>query len=220
MTHAINIALLCRDHRRAEEWRLQLEGDGRYQVVAVGQWGSEAAALVRHADPDVLVGDLQLSDGPASEMVRSLRQGTGAMGLMVLMVASAPDDPVLLDCLQLGADSYYIDQGPGPTMAARIAEMLNGEAKMSPAIARQVLDHFRAQPSRRLNARTVDEMFNPLTLSPLEHSVLLRIAQGQSVPQIATAERLTMHEVAKCVRGLYRKMTWDLRSSGLALELI
>jgi DNA-binding NarL/FixJ family response regulator len=221
MTYAVNIALLCRDHRRAEEWRRQLEVDGRFQVVAIGQWASESGALIKHADPDVLVSELQLSDGPAAEVVRQQRKGPSGMGLMILLVASAADDPALLECLRLGADSYYIDQGPGPTLSARVLEMLNGEAKMSPAIARQVLDHFSAQrPKPGMASRPVDEILNPLLLSHHERSVLLRLAQGQSVPQIASAERMTMHEVAKCIRGLYRKMTWDLRTDGLKLELI
>jgi DNA-binding NarL/FixJ family response regulator len=220
MTYAINVALLCRDHRRAEEWRRQLETDGKHQVVAIGQWAADAAALIKHADPDVLVSELELADGPAAELVRGLRQGNSGMGLMILMVTPAADDPVLLECLRLGADSYYIE-GPGPTLTSRVAEMLSGEAKMSPAIAKQVLDHFcRPGGQKLVGARPMDEAQNPLLLSQHERSVLLRLAQGQSVPQIATAERLTMHEVAKCVRGLYRKMSWDLRTSGLALELL
>ena len=49
---------------------------------------------------------------------------------------------------------------------------------------------------------------------------LLRLVQGQTVPEISTAEHLTMHQVAKCVRALYRKMAWDLRTSELSLQLV
>jgi DNA-binding NarL/FixJ family response regulator len=91
---------------------------------------------------------------------------------------------------------------------------------MSPTIARQVLDHFEQQDPARTRAKPVDEMLNPLLLSELERAVLMRVAQGQSVPDIASSENRTMHQIAKCIRGLYRKMTWDLRATGLSLERV
>ena len=60
-------------------------------------------------------------------------------------------------------------------------------------------------------------MMNPLTLSGQERSILLRLVQGQSVPDIASAERLHVPHVARTIRGLYRKMEWDLRAGDLQL---
>lgn len=220
MTYAIHFTLLCGDPRRALAWRRQVESGGKHKVKAIGHSAAEAPALIRRSDPDVLVCNLHLSDGPAGELVKRLRQGAGNMGMMILMVTPAADDPTLLECLRHGADSYYVDQGPGPTLASRVEQMLQGESKMSPTIARQVLDHFDQQDPARTRAKPVDEMLNPLLLSELERAVLMRVAQGQSVPDIASSENRTMHQIAKCIRGLYRKMTWDLRATGLSLERV
>jgi DNA-binding NarL/FixJ family response regulator len=220
MTYAIHFTLLCGDPRRALAWRRQIEAGGKHKVKAIGHSAAEAPALIRRSDPDVLVCNLHLADGPATELVRRLRQGATNMGVMILMVTPSADDPILVECLRHGADSYYIDNGPGPTLASRVEQMLQGESKMSPTIAQQVLEHFQRQDADGQRAGPVDEMLNPLLLSDLERSVLLRVAQGQSVPEIASAEKKTMHQVAKCIRGLYRKMAWDLRAIGLSLELL
>lgn len=219
MTYAIRFTLLCGDPRRALAWRREIELGGKHKVKAIGHSAAEAATLIRRSDPDVLVCNLHLVDGPATELVRRLRMGAGNMGMMILLVTTMADDPALLECLRLGADSYFVARGPGPSLASRVEQMLQGESRMSPEIARKVLDHFKQQDPKGRAPRTVDEAQNPLLLSDLERAVLLRLSEGQSVPEVASAEGLTMHKVAKLVRGLYRKMTWDLRANGLSLEL-
>jgi DNA-binding NarL/FixJ family response regulator len=220
MNPSAQIVLLSSDPARAAAWRSQIDAQSRHQVAAVGQSATEAMALVTQIDPDAVVCELKLHDGRAIDLVRALRRGSRNAGTMILIIAPSADHAELLECLRHGADSYYVDNGPGPTLDGRIFEMLQGEAKMSPEIARNVLDHFRREgPSPHGGRRSMEEMLNPLLMSALERVILMRLSQGQSVPEIATAERLSMHQIAKCIRGLYRKMAWDLRAGGLALEL-
>ena len=220
MTAPADILLLCREPERALALRKNIQANGSHRVVDYSPTAAAVASMVVKHDPDVLVTDLQLADGPVLDLVRRLRTGAGHMHMLILMIAPTPDDPALLDCLRNGADSYYIDHGPGPTLATRIDEMLNGESKMSPDIAQKVYDHFRRQGVMGKPARPMDEVLNPLALTRVEVGVLLRLVQGQTVPEISTAEHLTMHQVAKCVRALYRKMAWDLRTSELSLQLV
>lgn len=220
MNPSAQIVLLCSDAPRAAAWRAQIDAQQRHQVAAVGQSATEAMALVSQIDPDAVVCELKLFDGRAIDLVRALRRGSRNAGTMILIIAPSADHPELLECLRHGADSYFVDNGPGPTLDGRIFEMLQGEAKMSPEIARKVLDHFRREgPAANGARRSMEELLNPLLMSALERVILMRLSQGQSVPEIASAERLSMHQIAKCIRGLYRKMAWDLRAGGLALEL-
>jgi DNA-binding NarL/FixJ family response regulator len=220
MTSSEHTVLLCGEAARTAVWRQQIHGAGNHRVTATCSSLRDARALVRDFDVDVIVCDLRFSGATAIQLVRELRAGSGHAGTMILVVTPSASDPELLQCLSSGADSYYVDQGPGPSLDSRINEMIKGESKMSPEIARKVLDHFRRESTPRGSARAVDEMLNPLSLSNVERVVLVRLSQGQSVPEIASAERLSMHQVAKCVRALYRKMSWDLRADGLALELL
>lgn len=213
------LIVMSRDAARAAQWRAEIAAAGRHQVAAVGQSAVEAVTLVTQIDPDAVICDLQLLDGRAIDLVRRLRQGNGSTA-MILIVAPSADNPDLLACLRQGADSYYVDQGPGPTLDSRVHEMLQGEAKMSADIARQVLDHFRRDGPIHQGAGPLDQMLNPLLLSDLERAVLIRLSQGQSVPAVANAERVSVHQIAKCVRTLYRKMAWDLRAGSLSLQLL
>lgn len=211
------LVLLSRDPLRVEQWQIEIEAQGRHQVVSTGRSAAEAMTLAAQIDPDAIISDLQLLDSRAAHFVRRSRQGVGNAGMMILLVAPAANDPDLLECLRYGADSYYVDQGPGPSLDGRIHEMLQGESKMSPEIAREVLNHFMRDGSMKNASRPLDEMMNPLTLSGQERSILLRLVQGQSVPDIASAERLHVPHVARTIRGLYRKMEWDLRAGDLQL---
>ena len=220
MTASSDILLLCREPERALTLKRHIESGGSHRVVDYSPTAAAVAGMVAKHDPDVLVSDLQLTDGPVIELVRRLRTGAGHMHMLILMISPSPKDPVLLDALRNGADSYYIDSGPGPSLSNRIDEMLNGESKMSPDIAQKVYDHFRRQGQIGKPVRPMDEMLNPLALTRVELSVLLRLVQGQNVPDIASAEKLSMPQVAKCVRALYRKMAWDLRTSELTLQMV
>jgi DNA-binding NarL/FixJ family response regulator len=211
------LLLICRDAARTEQWRAQIAAGGRHDIVAVGRSAVEAATLVTQMDPDAIVCELQLLDGRAIDLVRGLRRGTGFPGLMILIIAPSADNPDLRECLRHGADSYFVDQGPGPSLDSRIHEMLQGESKMSPEIARDVLDHFRRSGPLNQGVRPVDEMLNPLLLTSQDRSILVRLSQGQSVPDIASAEKLRIPQVARCIRALYRKMEWDLRAGSLQL---
>jgi DNA-binding NarL/FixJ family response regulator len=216
-TNLPQLLLMSRDLDRAEMLRTQITDEGRHHVAAVGRSAVEAATMVSQLDLDAIVCELQLLDGRALDLVRTLRRGTGYPGLMILIIAPSADDPELRECLRRGADSYYVDRGPGPSLDSRIHEMLQGESKMSPEIARDVLDHFRRNAPKDNGLRVVDEMLNPLLLTAQDRSILIRLSQGQSVPDIATAEQLRIPQVARCIRALYRKMEWDLRAGSLEL---
>jgi DNA-binding NarL/FixJ family response regulator len=220
MSSTAEIVLLCRDPHRAVHWREQLDNQGRHHVSAIRRTCAEGAAVVDKIDPDVVVCETELLDGPAPGLIRHVKRGAAHAGTRILIIAASADDPVLQESLRCGADSYFVDNGPGPSLSSRVEEMLKGESKMSPEIARQVLDHFMRQGPARLGQRTVHDLLDPLIISDLERGVLLRLTQGQSVPDIASAERLSIHQVAKCIRGLYRKMAWDLRAGDLKLELV
>jgi DNA-binding NarL/FixJ family response regulator len=220
MTQEPQILLLCRDTARGELWRAEIAAEGRHQIAAVASSAVEGATLMSQIDPDAVVCELQLLDGRAIDIVRRLRKGTGNAGTMILIIAPSADHPDLLECLRQGADSYYVDRGPGPSLDSRIHEMLQGEAKMSPEIARQVLDHFRRDGSIKAGIRPMEQMINPLLVSDVERAVLIRLSQGQSVPDISSAEKLSIPQVARCIRTLYRKMAWDLRAGDLKLELL
>jgi DNA-binding NarL/FixJ family response regulator len=220
MTASPNSILLVGPPERVSNWRATLETTGRHGVVGAAASVREALALGKQLDPEVLITDLQLADATAIDLVRHLRRGSAGGGAFILIVAPAADEPRLLQCLSAGADSYYVDTGPGPTLASRVDEMLKGEAKMSPEIALKVLAHFRGSARPWHGVRAVDDIQNPLDLTRVERLVLVRLSHGDSVPEIARVEKLSIHEVAKCIRALYRKMSWDLKAEGLALQLI
>lgn len=204
-----DILILCHERQRAGAWRQHLDKDGRHRVLAVGSSAAEALTLIGRHDPDVLLCALQLSDGPTLHLVRRLRASGAHAHRMILLISPSADDPELLEAMRSGADSYYVTHGPGPALARRVDQMLQGESKMSALMARRVLEHFD-RPGAGAGA-------DPLGLTPQERALLLRVAQGQTVPEVASAERLSMHQVAKSLRSVHRKMTWDLRTAGLAL---
>jgi DNA-binding NarL/FixJ family response regulator len=153
-------------------------------------------------------------------MIRVLRMGRSYLDTQVLVVARGEGDPLLLDALREGADSFYDpgDRAAEP-LAAHARDTLDGNADIAPWIARHLLDHFE----RRFHAQSmqqlrVEDMSSPLALTPDERVLLRQLAMGLRLSDVARYEKVPPRALSARVREIYRKMQWDLRAGDLTLQ--
>lgn len=201
-------------------WRDELLATGQWDVMEPVHSFAQARVLLHRHNPDLLISELRLLDGTVLDMIRVLRLGLGYLKAQILVVARGEGDPLLLDALQEGADSFY---DPGDTkaepLAAHARDTLAGSADIAPWIARRLLDHFdsRRGPAS-LAASALDELTDPLALTAEERRLLRQLAIGQRVADIAKYEGQRPRELSARVRAIYRKMQWDLRAGNLTLQ--
>jgi DNA-binding NarL/FixJ family response regulator len=216
-----SILLAWRDGPRAADWLCQLQGMAEWQVHGPAASVADTRhGLVRHR-PVLLVLDLRLRDGGAIDLIRVIRSGAhGAPGLaraQVLALAEDDSDPLLLDALQAGADNFFVraDTRRG-ALAAHVRDTLAGGADIAPWIARRLLEHFGGtrQQVRRV---PVEELADPLSLTPDEHRLLRQLSRGAPLREVAQFEGVRPHDLTSRVRAIYRKMQWALRAGDLRL---
>ena len=91
--------------------------------------------------------------------------------------------------------------------------MSQGEPPLSPAIARRVMAHFASRSSQRERPRNVPHV----VLTDRENEVLLRVAKGYTLPEIAVQLNLSRHTISDYVKQIYRKLNVSSRAEA-ALE--
>jgi len=208
---------------RNQVWRDELQQAGWLVLEPVRSFAGARLQLHRH-DPDLLIAELRLPDGTVLDMVRTLRLGLGRGGhakhaQILVLTQGGPGDPLLLDALHDGADSFLDLTDPqAAPLATRAAETLAGEADIAPWIARHLLDHFEQYRPAPFGTAAVDEMISPLALSFDERLLLRQLAMGLRLADVARLEKLPTRTLAARVRAIYRKMQWDLRAGNLTLQ--
>ena len=157
-----------REIRSMMQASLAVEGFDVQTAVSV----SEAAALLRHALPDVMVLDLGLPDGDGADLVRELRQ---RHNLPVLVVSARHQESEKIKLLDAGADDYLTKPFSVAEQLARIrlAMRHRGTALEAAATFHQAGDLRVDLADRRVEVRGA-----PVHLTPTEFKLLARLVRS------------------------------------------
>ena len=155
---------------------------------------SKARAELPQCQPDVLLSDLGLPDGDATELIRELNAQQGGWHPHILVFSVFGDESRVIHAIEAGADGYFLKGCPDRELVQAVQRAAHGESPISPAIARYLLKRFDgAMP-------TADQ------LSGAEHAVLKLVAQGYVPEEVGERLMMTAHAVATHVRGIYAKL--------------
>jgi len=209
------IVLVVREPAQALAWRNVLAA-GCHEVVAVTNAARSARALLTQHQPQLVLCELRLIDGTALAMIQWL----AALPQRPLIVAIAQDggDPLMVEALRAGADNLCERSAHADTLLTVVDQTLRGETALSTPLAHALLDHFeRSRLSH--HARSIGDEQSPLQLEPAQRDLLMRLAAGYRLDQVAAACRLSAAEVGRRLRAIVRKLQWDVRAGALTLKL-
>lgn len=219
-TPVSQVVLVTRDPQQAMQWRAHLTAGGQHEVVAITNSARSARALLAQHHPRLVVCDLRLLDGTAMAMVQSLASEPDSQRPCIVVVAPTDSDPLLLEALRSGADNYHVPATNGQSLADCVRRTLHGESLITAPVGRALLDHFDRHARQRGEWTPIDEVQSPLRLSPPERDLLVRIAAGTDMQQLAEQRGVRASALGILARGIYRKMLWDLRAGSLSLQLV
>ncbi len=182
-------------------------------MVLAAQVGSVASAreAIQRGNFDVALVDLGLPDGNGIELIREIARTRPETDVMVVTVFG--DEAHVLASIEAGATGYLLKRSLNDTLGATVRELRAGGSPISPVIARQLLHRFKrgtpelSQPA----AAVVDDS----GLSEREREVLLFIAKGFTVGEIANMLHLSAHTVATHVKHIYRKLAVHSRTEAV-----
>jgi len=210
------IVLVVREPAQALAWRSVLAA-GTHEVVAVTNAARSARGLLSQHQPHLVLCELRLIDGTALAMVQWL--ATLPQRPLIVAVAQDENDALLMEALRAGADNPCIASAGAESLLDTVNQTLRGETALSTPMAHALLDHFERMRVPRAHALSVGDEQSPLQLEPSQRELLLRLAAGYRLEQVAAACRVSAGELGRRLRAIVRKLQWDVRAGSLTLKL-
>lgn len=198
---------------RASEPALQrskaaLFGCEGWELAGVSQRCAEAIERLPLLQPDLLLADQRLADGPLIRLLVQLAERR--QRLPVLIWCSLPDDPRLFDSLLLGVRGFLPEPGDRRPLAALLQATLEERHELNPSLARELLRRLntpRLAPQtacERAMAANANGAGLLRVLSIAQQALLSLLAHGWLPREIAGAWALEVAEVERRVGQLLR----------------
>lgn len=148
-------------------------------VVAEGDDGDAAAALIAAHRPDVVLMDMRMPRLSGARAIEALRaQGDTTP---VIILTTFDDHAQVLAAVRAGAEGYLLKDTSLDDLIAAIESVARGETMIQPAITQSLLKGLRGQQHE------FDASELPEPLSPREKEVVRLMAGGYSNKEIAGA---------------------------------
>ena len=192
-------------------------------VVGQAADGIDAVAQALEQAPDVVVMDLQM---PRASGVVATREITAKLpSTRVVVLTTYDDDELVFEAIRAGAQAYLLKDASEAEVLDTIRCVHRGESRLSPTIARKVMEQFRVlatRPSETSNRTSLDG--TPLATGPVslqasqvscrsegplndkETRILDLLAQGKSNKQIAAAVYLAEGTVKNYLSRIMEKL--------------
>ncbi len=173
-------------------------------VDVVGEAGDvdEAVAAITATAPDVVLLDVHLPGGGATEVMRRMVGKLGRTSVLALSVSDAAEDVIAV--IRSGARGYVTKTITGPELVAAIKRVGDGDAVFSPRLAGFVLDAFARSDTNRVAVSDVDEDLD--RLSEREREVMRLIARGYAYKEVARELVISIKTVETHVSSVLRKL--------------
>ena len=167
--------------------RMILGADSSIEVVGEAADGADAVAAVASTQPHVVLMDIRMPqmDGiTATAALRAL-----ARPPQVIVLTTFGLDSYVLDALRAGASGFLLKDTPPREIVAAVHSVAGGEATLSPAVTRTLIERFTDGGADNRRAQALARL-EPL--SEREREVAVEVGRGQSNAEVAT--RLYMSE--------------------------
>ena len=207
MTKKIRV-MLVDDHEVVRQGlRALLETAGDMTVVAEAGGVAEAVDRATTTMPDVVVMDVQLTDGSGIEATREIRAKRA--DTRVIMLTSFADDEALFASIMAGAAGYVLKQVRGGDLVQSIRTVAAGGSLLDPAVTGAVLERLRK--GKHLFK---DEKLS--RLSGQEERILGLVADGHTNKEIAEQLSLAEKTVKNYVSSILTKLEVSRRAEAAA----
>lgn len=180
-----------------------LEDEQDMTIVGEASDGREAVRLAGQLKPDVVLMDIAMPLLNGLEATRQIKREHPEVNVLVLTMYD--HEEYFRQMLEVGASGYIIKRAAATELVSAIRAVYNGEAVLSPAITRLLLEDY-------LSHEAHSDRDDPNALSSREREVLQLIAEGKTSREIADILHLSVKTVQSHRTSLMQKL--DLHDRG------
>ncbi len=166
---------------------------------------ADASRAIHNEAVEVALVDLNLPDGFGIDLVALARRIRPAMRTVVTTVYD--DDAHIFPALRAGARGYLLKDGRQEDLARQLQSLMHDELPLSPAIVRSVLKYF--------SQSSFAEPLPHEALTAKERDVLVSLANGYTLQEIAQHLQISRNTVATHVKRIYAKLNISNRSEAV-----
>lgn len=187
--------LIADDHAIFREGlRRIIEAEPDFDVVGEASTSREALSRARALEPDLIVLDLRMPGRGALETVKEIRS-RGPLP-RVLVLTAQPEDHYAVRVLRAGANGYLTKDAAPTDLIAALRQVASGGKYIGPRLAETIAWSVSPDGKREPHEG----------LSEREFEVMLKIAKGQSVNEIAQELALSPKTVSTYRTRVFDKM--------------
>jgi len=174
-----------------------------------------ACALLDTLSPDVVLVDLGLPDGNGVDVIRHAMAAGATRDVMVITMFG--DDGNVIESIRAGATGYLLKDALPKDIANSILQVHAGGSPISPAIARRVLQSFRAdrKPARGETLAPIETTLRPSLLSERETEILRLVAKGLNFKEVGSILAISPNTVITHVKRIYQKLAVHSRGEAV-----
>ena len=170
------------------------------EVVGEASDGAAALELAGRVRPDVVLMDVRMPgmDG----LTATARLTAGGDSPRVLVLTTFHQDAYVFAALRAGASGFLLKDADPADLVAAIRVVASGEAMLSPAVTRRLIDAFA---TGAVTAASPDDP-RLAALTPRERDVLTHLSRGLSNAEIGAALGIAAGTVKAHVNALLPKL--------------
>jgi DNA-binding NarL/FixJ family response regulator len=206
--------------RRGAAVLVSMEPD--MELVGQARNGVEAVELAQLLHPDVILMDLHM---PLKGGVAATREITKDLpNTQILVLTTIDDDETVFEAVRAGAQAYLLKDASEEELLETIRALKRGESRLTPQIARKVMDQFRRLASSSIAVHQADRADSPASastsqgpagpeaLSEKEEKILELIAEGLTNRQIGTSVFLAEGTIKNYISRIMEKLHANTRT--------
>jgi DNA-binding NarL/FixJ family response regulator len=189
-------------------FRMLLSGEDDIEVVAEASNGLEAVDKAARFDPTVVLMDIRMPELDGLEATRRILAADATARVLVLTTFDL--DEYVYEALKAGASGFVLKDDPPEQLLAAIRTVAAGDALLSPAVTKRVIERFTRIP-QPAPPKQLEE------LTERELDVFRLIARGLSNAEIGKELFISDTTVKTHITHILQKL--DLRDRVQAVVL-
>ena len=191
-------------------FRLILETESDFTVVAEAADGGAAVEATRATNPDIVLMDIRMPELNGIEATHRIM--TDPQPPRVIILTTFDLDEYVYDALRAGASGFLLKDVSPEELIAAVRTVGRGESLLAPSVTRRLIEAFiRDRPGTETPEPRLE------TLTARERETLLLLGQGLSNAEIADEFVVSNTTVRTHVGHVLRKL--DLRDRTQAVVL-